>query len=144
MDYIQHFFTTHSIASTMLYLCLAAFTGSMFGKLEFKGIRLGVAGVLFTGILVAHFGAPIDAHTLYFMRDFGLTLFVYSIGLSMGPRFFSSFRKDGLLLNLFSFAIVAGGFGTAFLIYRFANIPSAVVAGLMSGAVTNTPSLGAA
>ncbi|MDD4920081.1 MAG: putative transporter [Bacteroidales bacterium] len=144
MDYIQHFFTTQSIASTMLYLCLAAFTGSMFGKLEFKGIRLGVAGVLFTGILVAHFGAPIDAHTLYFMRDFGLTLFVYSIGLSMGPRFFSSFRKDGLLLNLFSFAIVAGGFGTAFLIYRFANIPSAVVAGLMSGAVTNTPSLGAA
>jgi len=143
MDYILHFFTTQSIASTMLYLCLAAFTGSMLGKLEFKGIRLGVAGVLFTGILIAHFGAPIDAHTLYFMRDFGLTLFVYSIGLSMGPRFFSSFRKDGLLLNLFAVAIVAGGFGIAFLIYRFTDMPSATVAGLMSGAVTNTPSLGA-
>jgi len=144
MDYILRFFTTQSISSTMLYMCLAAFTGSMLGKLEIKGIRLGVAGVLFTGILVAHFGAPIDAHTLYFMRDFGLILFVYSIGLSMGPRFFSSFKKDGLLLNLFSIAIVAGGFGIAFLIVRFTDIPSAAVAGLMSGAVTNTPSLGAA
>jgi putative transport protein len=144
MSYIHEFLTTQSIASTTLYLCLAAFTGVMAGKLSFKGIKLGIAGVLFTGILIAHFGAPTDGHTLHFVRDFGLILFVYSIGLSMGPRFFSSFRKDGLLLNLFATGIVLGGFGIACLIRYLADIPPAVVAGILCGAVTNTPSLGAA
>lgn len=144
VDYLKHFFTTQSIPSTLLYLCFAAFTGSMLGKIKFKGIGLGVAGVLFTGILVTHFGAPVDSHTLLFIRDFGLILFVYSIGLSMGPRFFSSFRKDGLLLNLFAVAIVTGGFGIALLICRFTDMSPSAVAGLLSGAVTNTPSLGAA
>jgi putative transport protein len=133
-----------SIASTMLYLCLTAFTGVILGKLEIKGIKLGIAGVLFTGILIAHFGAPIDAHVLHFIRDFGLVLFVYSIGLSMGPRFFSSFKKDGLLLNLLAISAVLGGFGIACLIYYLTGLSPAVVVGMLCGAVTNTPSLGAA
>jgi putative transport protein len=144
MSYIQEFLTTQSVASTALYLCLTAFTGVLFGKLEVKGIKLGIAGVLFTGILVAHFGAPIDEHTLHFVRDFGLILFVYSTGLSMGPRFFSSFKKDGLLLNLFAAGIVVGGIAIAYLIQHLTGMSPAAVVGLLCGAVTNTPSLGAA
>ena len=128
----------------MLYLCLTAFTGVLLGKIEVKGIKLGIAGVLFTGILIAHFGAPIDAHILHFIRDFGLVLFVYSIGLSMGPRFFSSFKKDGMLLNFLAIGAVLGGFGIACLIYLLTGLSPAVVAGILCGAVTNTPSLGAA
>jgi putative transport protein len=143
MNIIHDFFTTQSIASTMLYLCLAAFAGAMLGKIEFKGVKLGIAGVLFSGILIAHFGAPVDEHTLHFVRDFGLILFVYSIGLSMGPRFFSSFRKDGILLNLFAVSIVAGGVAIAALVRHFTGISPSVVSGILCGAVTNTPSLGA-
>ncbi len=128
----------------MLYLCLTAFTGVIFGKLEIKGIKLGIAGVLFTGILVTHFRAPVDTHILHFIRDFGLVLFVYGIGLSMGPRFFSSFKKDGLMLNFMSIATVLGGFGIACLIYYATDLSPAIIAGILSGAVTNTPSLGAA
>ena len=138
------FFTTQSIGSTMLYLCLTAFTGVILGKLGVKGIKLGIAGVLFTGIFIAHFRAPIDEHILHFIRDFGLILFVYSIGLSMGPRFFSSFKKDGLLLNLLAVGIVLGGFIAAYLVYHFTDLSPAVVIGILCGAVTNTPSLGAA
>jgi putative transport protein len=128
----------------MLYLCLTAFTGVALGKLGIKGIKPGVAGVLFSGIFIAHCGAPIDDHVLHFVRDFGLILFVYSIGLSMGPRFFSSFKKDGLLLNLFATGIVLGGFIIAGLIYYFTDLSPAVIVGILCGAVTNTPSLGAA
>lgn len=144
MNHILEFLTTQSIASTTLYLCLAAFTGVLLGKIEIKGVKLGIAGVLFTGIMVAHFGAPVDEHTLHFMRDFGLILFVYSIGLGMGPRFFSSFKKDGLMLNLFAVGIVFGGVAIAFAIQRITGISPAAVVGLLCGAVTNTPSLGAA
>lgn len=144
MNTIHEFFTTQSIASTVLYLCLTAFTGVLIGKLEIKGIKLGIAGVLFSGIAIAHFGAPIDAHILHFIRDFGLILFVYSIGLSMGPRFFSSFKKDGLKLNFLAMGAVLGGFGIACAIYYFTDLSPAVIIGTLSGAVTNTPSLGAA
>ncbi|MDR0349264.1 MAG: putative transporter [Tannerella sp.] len=144
MNHIQYFFTTQSIASTILYLCLTAFSGVALGKLGIKGIKPGVADVLFSGILIAHCGAPVDGHILHFVRDFGLILFVYSIGLNMGPRFFSSFRKDGLLLNLFAIGAVLGGFGIACLIYSLTDLSLAVIVGILCGAVTNTPSLGAA
>jgi Predicted permease len=144
MDFLQNLFTTQSIASTLIFLCITAFLGVMLGKLEVKNIKLGIAGVLFVGILVAHFGAPIDAHILHFIRDFGLILFVYGIGLTMGPRFLSSFKKDGLLLNLLAAGIALGGFGIAYLIYSFTDLSPAVVVGILCGSVTNTPSLGAA
>jgi putative transport protein len=144
MKYLIDLFTTQSIASTVLYLCLTAFLGVMIGKLAFKKVKLGIAGVLFSGIVIAHFGAPIDEHTLHFIRDFGLILFVYSIGISMGPQFFSSFKKDGIILNLLATGIVFGGFGIACLIYFLTDLSPSVVAGILCGAVTNTPSLGAA
>ena len=144
MNYIQNLFSTPSITSTLIYLCLTAFLGVMLGKLEIKKIKLGIAGVLFTGLLIAHCGAPIDEHVLHFIRDFGLILFVYSIGIDMGPRFFSSFKKDGITLNLLAMGIVLGGFGIACLIHYFTDLSPAVIVGILCGAVTNTPSLGAA
>ena len=144
MNVIYDFLTTQSIAATILYLCLTAFTGVALGKFGIKGIKLGIAGVLFSGLLIAHFKAPVDVHILHFIRDFGLILFVYSIGLSMGPRFFSSFKKDGLLLNLLAIGAALGGFGVACLINYFTDLSPAVVVGILCGAVTNTPSLGAA
>jgi Predicted permease len=123
---------------------MTAFSGILIGKLEFKKIKLGIAGVLFSGILIAHFGFPIDEQTLGFLRDFGLLLFVYSIGIDMGPRFFSSFKKDGLTLNMMATAIVLLGFVVAYIIYRVTGLSSATITGILCGAVTNTPSLGAA
>ncbi len=144
MEYFKTLFTTQSITSTVIYLCLAALLGLLLGKVEIKNVKLGVAGVLFSGLLVAHLGAPIDEHVLHFIRDFGLILFVYSIGIDMGPRFFSSFRRDGIALNLLAMTTVVAGVGIAYLIHRLTDTPAAVVAGILSGAVTNTPSLGAA
>jgi putative transport protein len=144
MNDLINFFTTQSVGATVLYLCLTAFAGILIGKIGYKGITLGLAGVLFSGIIIAHFGAPVDAHTLHFVRDFGLILFVYSIGLNMGPRFFSSFKKDGLTLNLLAIGTVILGFGVAYVIYAITDLSPAVVVGILSGAVTNTPSLGAA
>jgi putative transport protein len=144
MEYIQNLFATPSITSTLIYLCLTALLGLLLGKLEVKKIKLGVAGVLFSGLLIAHLGAPIDEHVLHFVRDFGLILFVYSIGIDMGPRFFSSFRKDGITLNFLAMGITLGGFIIAYLIYYFTDMSPAVVVGILCGAVTNTPSLGAA
>jgi putative transport protein len=144
MNFLQALFTTSSIASTLIFISMAAFIGIVIGHLEFKKIKLGIAGVLFSGILIAHFGAPIDEHVLHFVRDFGLILFVYSIGVDMGPRFFSSFKKDGLTLNLLAMGIVVSGFFIAYLIWYFTDLSPAVVVGILCGAVTNTPSLGAA
>jgi putative transport protein len=144
MNSFIDFFTTQSVGATVLYLCLTAFTGILIGKIGYKGITLGLAGVLFSGIIIAHFGAPVDEHTLHFVRDFGLILFVYSIGLNMGPGFFSSFKKDGLTLNLLAIGTVVLGFGIAYIIYAVTDLSPAVVVGILSGAVTNTPSLGAA
>jgi len=135
---------TPSITSTVIYLCLTALLGLLLGKLEAKKIKLGVAGVLFSGLLIAHLGVPIDEHVLHFVRDFGLILFVYSIGIDMGPRFFSSFKKDGLTLNLMATGVVFGGFLIAYLVCLFTGLSPAVVIGILCGAVTNTPSLGAA
>lgn len=144
MDFLVQLFTTPSIASTVLFLCLAGFLGVAIGKLEIKKIKLGIAGVLFSGIAIAHFGAPVDEHVLHFVREFGLILFVYSIGVDMGPRFFSSFKKDGMTLNFLAMGIVLLGFGIALIIKHVTGLSPATVIGILCGAVTNTPSLGAA
>ncbi|MDR2962578.1 MAG: putative transporter [Bacteroidales bacterium] len=144
MEFVQKLFSTPSVASTVLFLCMAGFIGIAIGKLEVKKIKLGIAGVLFSGIAIAHFGAPIDEHVLHFVREFGLILFVYSIGVDMGPRFFSSFKKDGMTLNFIAVGIVLGGFGIAALIMYLTKLSPAIIVGILCGAVTNTPSLGAA
>lgn len=144
MSFLTDLFGTPNVISSLLYLCMAAFMGVLLGKVKFLHIKLGVAGVLFSGIIIGHCGAVLDHQILVFVRDFGLILFVYSIGVDMGPRFFSSFKKDGLTLNMLAVGIVLGGFAIAYLIYTLTDLPSEVVTGIMCGAVTNTPGLGAA
>ncbi|HOT15383.1 MAG TPA: putative transporter [Bacteroidales bacterium] len=144
MNFIQSLFSGTGTATTILFISFAAFVGILIGKLEFKKVKLGIAGVLFSGLIFAHFGAQADPHVLHFVREFGLILFVYAIGIDVGPRFFSTFRNDGLKLNLFAAGIVVTGFSIAYFIHAVLGVSPAVITGIMSGAVTNTPGLGAA
>ncbi|MFT3848859.1 MAG: putative transporter [Propionivibrio sp.] len=131
-------------ATAAFWIGLTAFAGVLLGKLEVRRIRLGAAGVLFSGLLFAHFGAKVDHHVLHFVREFGLILFVYAIGIDVGPRFLHAFRSDGLKLNLLAAGIVLGGFAIAWLLHVYGGVATPVITGIMSGAVTNTPGLGAA
>lgn len=144
MDFIVDLFTGDGIATALIYISLTIAIGLLAGKLEVKKVRLGVAGVLFTGIILAHFGAHVNAEMLHFAQEFGLILFVYAIGIDVGPRFFSTFKSDGLLLNIFAVSIVLMGFGIAYALKYIFDIEPAVITGIMCGAVTNTPGLGAA
>ena len=134
-------------AITISLLALVAVIGLWIGHFKIKGVGLGIGGVLFGGILVAHFtmqyGIKLDSHTLHFVQEFGLILFVYTIGIQVGPGFFASLRQSGLTLNGLGILIVALGALVTILIYKFANISLDVALGIYSGAVTNTPSLGA-
>lgn len=134
-------------AITISLLTLVAVIGLWIGHFKIKGVGLGIGGVLFGGILVAHFttqyGIKLDSHTLHFVQEFGLILFVYTIGIQVGPGFFASLRQSGLTLNGLGILIVALGALVTILIYKFADIPLDVALGIYSGAVTNTPSLGA-
>ena len=134
-------------AITIGLLALVAIIGLWIGHFKVKGVGLGIGGVLFGGILVAHFTTQydikLDSHTLHFVQEFGLILFVYTIGIQVGPGFFASLRKSGLALNGLGILIVVLGALVTILIYKLAEIPLDVVLGIYSGAVTNTPSLGA-
>ncbi|MEG5981548.1 putative transporter [Enterobacter hormaechei] len=135
------------IALTVSVLALVAVVGLWLGNIKIRGVGFGIGGVLFGGIFVGHFadqlGWVLSADMLHFIQDFGLILFVYTIGIQVGPGFFASLRVSGLRLNLFAFGIVVmGGLVTAILHKLFA-IPLPVVLGIFSGAVTNTPALGA-
>ena len=134
-------------AITISLLALVAVIGLWIGHFKIKGVGLGIGGVLFGGILVAHFttqyGIKLDSHTLHFVQEFGLILFVYTIGIQVGPGFFASLRKSGLTLNGLGILIAALGAVVTILIYKLADIPLDVALGIYSGAVTNTPSLGA-
>ena len=135
------------IAITISLLALVAVIGLWIGHWKIKGVGFGVGGVLFGGIIVAHFtnqyGLKLDTHTLHFVQEFGLILFVYTIGIQVGPGFFSSLRRSGLKLNGFAFLIVLLGGITVVFIHKFADVPLDIILGIYSGAVTNTPSLGA-
>ena len=135
------------IALTVSILALVAVVGLFIGNVKFRGIGLGIGGVLFGGIIVGHFvsqaGMTLSSDMLHVIQEFGLILFVYTIGIQVGPGFFASLRVSGLRLNLFAVLIVIiGGLVTAILQKLF-DIPLPVVLGIFSGAVTNTPALGA-
>lgn len=132
------------IAHSMLVLAVVIAFGVMFGKTKVAGISLGVTGILFVGILFSHFGMTIDAELLHFIKEFGLILFVYSIGLQVGPGFFSSFREGGVRLNQLAIIVVLLGVATTVALYYITGLPITTMVGVMSGAVTNTPGLGAA
>jgi putative transport protein len=144
MDFFKNLFSGSDTATAILYISLTAFVGVLLGKIRYKSVKLGIAGVLFSGLLIAHFGGRADPEVLHFIREFGLILFVYAIGIDVGPRFFNTFRSEGLRLNAFAFGIVLTGFLISYGFYRWFGIPPAVVTGIMSGSVTNTPGLGAA
>ena len=133
-----------TVVSALVYLCLAAFSGILLGKLKIKGIGLGIAGVLFTGLLIGHYGGYVNHEILHFAKEFGLILFVFSIGMEVGPRFLASIKKQGLLLNILASLIVLLGVGVAFGISAITAFPKSVIAGILCGGVTNTPGLGAA
>ena len=130
-------------------VCLYAFVisvGVLLGKIKVFGISLGVTFVLFVGILMGHFGFTSETHILHFVREFGLILFVFCIGLQVGPSFFSSFKKGGMTLNLLAVGIVAFNIIVTLAIYFIANgrVELPMMIGILYGAVTNTPGLGAA
>jgi putative transport protein len=144
MDWIADLLFKESVAHTIFVYCVVIAIGVFLGKVKVFGVSLGITFVLFAGIAMGHFGFTGNILVIDFVKDFGLILFVFSIGLQVGPGFFSSFRKGGLSLNILAVTIVLLG-GTVTLALHFSTGMSLpMLVGVMSGAVTNTPGLGAA
>lgn len=145
LSWFHDLFLGSGIAHSIFVLTLAIAAGVFLGnQLKFKGITLGVTWILFVAITFSHFGMHLDPQVESFAKDFGLILFVYSIGLQVGPSFFSSFGKGGLKLNLLAMGIVLLGCVTAYVIHLLSGVDIATMTGVLFGAVTNTPGLGAA
>ncbi|MFA6003859.1 MAG: hypothetical protein WC881_07310, partial [Elusimicrobiota bacterium] len=134
----------HSVAYAIIIISLVAALGLTLGNIRLFKINLGIAGVLFSGIIFGHFGITVNQEVLEFLREFGLILFVYTIGMQVGPGFFSSLKREGLKLNLLAAGVVVLGAIITVLISRFGGVEMAAAVGMYSGAVTNTPSLAAA
>lgn len=144
MNWLNNLIFQESVAHTILIYSLIIVTGVFLGKLKFFGVSLGITFVLFAGLAAGHFGFTANHLVIDFLKDFGLILFVFSIGLQVGPGFFSSFRKGGLSLNIIALVIVFLGALTTIGIHLITHMPMPMLVGVMSGAVTNTPGLGAA
>lgn len=147
MDWLQNLlFDENSIAHIVLLYSFVIAVGVLLGKIKFFGVSLGVTFVLFTGIVCGHFGLTGNTQILTFLQDFGLILFVFCIGLQVGPSFFSSFKKGGIAMNLVAMGIVALNIVVAVALYYGLNgrIELPMMVGILCGAVTNTPGLGAA
>ena len=144
MDWLYNLFVGNGIAHTVLVLSLVIALGIVLGKIKIRGISFGVTWILFVGIAAGHFGMSIDHDTLHFIKEFGLILFVYSIGLQVGPGFFSSFKEGGVKLVACAASVVLLGGATTYIIHLVTGTPLPTMVGIMSGAVTNTPGLGAA
>lgn len=133
----------HGVAQAILVLCGVSALGLMLGQVRIAGVKLGVGGALFAGIAIGHLGIDADPAMLQFAREFGLVLFVYAVGVSIGPGFFEAFRRNGVVLNVMAVSVVLMGTLTAMAVHVFAGVELPAVLGLLSGAVTNTPSLAA-
>lgn len=145
MEWFSNLFFGTGIAHSIFVLCIAIAAGIFLGsKLKIKGITLGITWILFCAIACSHFGMTLDPLVESFAKDLGLILFVYSIGLQVGPGFFSSFGKGGLSLNMLAAGIVFLGCLTAYIIHVVSGVDIATMTGVLFGAVTNTPGLGAA
>ncbi len=132
------------VAHSVMILALVITLGLCLGKIRVKGVSLGLAWILFIGLIFGHFSLNLDEHLLHFLKEFGLILFVYSIGLEVGPSFFSSFKNGGKSLNLLSIIVIAISIITTLGIFYASSTSITSMAGILSGAVTNTPGLGAA
>lgn len=145
MDWFSNLFFGTGIAHSIFVLAIAIAAGIFLGtKFKIKGITLGITWILFCAIACSHFGMTLDPLVESFAKDLGLILFVYSIGLQVGPGFFSSFGKGGLSLNMLAAGIVFLGCLTAYIIHAVSGVDIATMTGVLFGAVTNTPGLGAA
>jgi len=143
MNFPDLFGGLNEIAQATFLLSIVAALGIAIGNVRYKGVSLGIGGVLFSGILVGHFSGPVAPAAMHFIQEFGLILFVYTIGIQVGPGFFAAFKKAGPKLNAMAAALVIIGVCVAAGIYMLTDIPLPVVLGLFSGGVTNTPSLAA-
>ena len=144
MDWLNELVFGTGIAHSMFVFALVISIGIALGKIKIFGVSLGITWILFVGIAFGHFGLNIDPTILHFVKEFGLILFIYSIGMQVGPSFFSSFKKGGFTLNMLAASIVFLGVITTYVIHLVTNLPISTMVGILSGAVTNTPGLGAA
>lgn len=144
MNWLIDIFTEQSYTQAILVLSLICVIGLLCNKLQFKGISLGVTFVFFAGILAGHFGLAVNPQMLALAQNFGLVLFVYTLGLQVGPSFFPSLKKGGIKLNILAFAVLLSGTALTMLVSRLTGISMPVATGLLTGAATNTPMLGAA
>jgi len=143
MNWLFQMHAAQPVAHAIGVLALVCVAGMAVGSLKVRGVGLGTAGVLFAGILTGYFGKPVDHATLEFVKEFGLILFVFTIGLQLGPGFLAALRQQGVALNALAATVVALGALTAPALGWLLGIDPAAVLGLLSGATTNTPSLGA-
>lgn len=144
MQWFSELLRGESIAQSLLVLSLVVACGVGLGSVKVRGVGLGVAGVLFAGLLCGHFGLHIDHRVMDFVREFGLILFVYTIGMQVGPGFLASLRRQGLPLNVMAASIVGLGIAITLIIVFVCHVDMSVAVGLFAGGTTNTPALGAA
>lgn len=144
MDWLYDLIFGSGIAHAVLTFALAITIGILLGKVKIGGVSLGITWVLFVGIALSHFGMTVESDVLHFVKEFGLILFVFSIGMQVGPSFFASFRQGGMTLVGCATAIVLLGVATTYVLHVVTDTPIPTMVGILSGAVTNTPGLGAA
>lgn len=144
MEWFKELFYIHSSVQTVVVISMIVAVGLAFGKIKARGISLGIAFVFFIGILAGHIGFDIDARVLDYAETFGLSLFVYTLGLHVGPNFFGCIRHEGLALNLWSLAVIALGTVMALVLVPITGVSLPNMVGILCGATTNTPALGAA
>ena len=144
MDWLSSLFCVHSSVQTVIIISLVVALGLALGRIKVMGVSLGIAFVFFAGILAGHAGLSIDARTLDYVETFGLSMFVYCLGLHVGPNFFGSLRHEGMALNLWGLAVILAGTLLALVLVPITGVGVADMVGLLCGATTNTPALGAA
>lgn len=144
MNWLESLFFGNTIAHAVLILSLVVTIGVLLGRIKFGGVSLGVTWVLFVGIVFGHFKMGVDDTIIQFVKEFGLILFVFSVGLQVGPGFFSSFKKGGVTLNVLAAIIVLLSCVVAYLVHLASGLNMVTMVGVLFGAVTNTPGLGAA
>jgi putative transport protein len=144
MAFINELLFGTGTAHSIFIIAIVVAIGIFLGKIKIFGISLGVTWVLFIGIVFGHLGFRIDEQIAGFVKEFGLILFVYFVGLQVGPNFFSSLKKSGLKFNLLAILIIVLGVFITFILHQITNTPISTMTGIMTGAVTNTPSMGVA
>lgn len=144
MEWLNSIFIEHSVIQAVVVLSLISSIGLALGRITVMGVSLGVTFVFFAGILAGHFGLSIDPYMLNYAESFGLIIFVYALGLQVGPGFFGSFRKGGIMLNLLAVAVILLGTILTLVFHAVTGVSLPDMVGILCGAVTNTPALGAA